>query len=32
MLQETRKQRFISMWINGLISDLELEAALRNLR
>jgi hypothetical protein len=29
---KTRKQRFLAMWFNGLISDAELEAALAGLR
>ena len=32
MITETRKQRFISLWVHGLISDQELEAALAGLR
>jgi hypothetical protein len=32
MPTETRKQRFVSLWINGLITDQELEAALAGLR
>jgi len=29
---ETREQRFISLWLSGLITDEELEAALAGLR
>jgi hypothetical protein len=32
MPTETHKERFIAMWLRGLISDLELEAALAGLR
>lgn len=31
-ITEVRKQRFMAMWINGLITNDELEAALAPLR
>lgn len=32
MNTETRQMRFIAMWIQGLISEAELESALGRLR